>query len=76
MFLKGTTAVTRTAAYTKRYVDACREVGSEIGATVVDLWNAIMVRAGWQTGDALPGSKSLPRNMVLRDVLRDGSVPA
>jgi len=70
--LKGSTGVTRTAEHTKKYADACREVGLEIGATMVDLWTTIMARAGWQTGDALPGSKSVPRNLVLRDVLRDG----
>lgn len=70
--LKGSTGVTRTAEHTKKYADACRDVGSEMGSTVVDLWTAIMARAGWQAGDALPGSKTVPRNQVLRDVLRDG----
>ncbi len=70
--LKGSTGLTRTAEHTKKYADACRDVGSEMGSTVVDLWTAIMARAGWQAGDALPGSKTVPRNQVLRDVLRDG----
>ena len=72
--IKGYIGVTRTAEHTKKYADACREVGSEVGATVVDVWTAIMTRAGWQTGGALPGSKGVPRNPVLRDVLRDGGI--
>lgn len=70
--LEGSPGMTRTAEHTKKYADACRDVGSETGTTTVDLWTAIMARAGWQVGDALPGSKSVPRNQVLRDVLRDG----
>jgi len=70
--LKGFTEVTRTAEHTKRYADACREVGKELGVAVVDLWTAIMKKAGWQEGDTLPGSKTAPRSPVLGSLLLDG----
>lgn len=70
--LKGYTAPQRTAANTRRYADACREVGQEINRPVVDLWHAFMRKAGWRNGDPLAGSKDVERNEVLESLFLDG----
>lgn len=62
----------RTAEHTKRYAEACREVGAEIGVVVIDLWSIFMLEAGWKEGEPLPGSKKAERNKVLGELLRDG----
>ena len=63
---------TRTAETTKAYADAARAIGEELGVTVLDLWSVFMERAGWKEGQPLPGSKELPGNQVLQDLLCDG----
>jgi len=71
--LNGTTEVSRTADHTKKYADACVEVGREMKVPVLDLWSVLMTRAGWKQGDsALPGSKAEPKNAVLAEMLSDG----
>ncbi|KAI9808390.1 MAG: hypothetical protein M1827_007487 [Pycnora praestabilis] len=70
--LRGIKHVMRTAEHTKLYADATREVGEELGPAVLDLWTVIMRLAGWKQGDALVGSKHVPRSPVLRSLLRDG----
>lgn len=62
----------RTAEHTKRYADACREVGAEVGVVVLDLWSIFMATAGWKGGEPLPGSKKAERNSVLGELLGDG----
>ena len=71
--IKGYQEKTRTAEHTKKYADACRQVGHELHVDVLDLWTAMMRRAGWKPGQDLEGSRALPENPVLRDMLRDGS---
>ncbi|MCJ1316743.1 hypothetical protein MMC15_002064 [Xylographa vitiligo] len=71
--LNGTSEVSRTAEHTKKYADACVEIGREIKVPVLDLWSALMTRAGWKQGDShLPGSKGQPKNAVLAEMLSDG----
>ncbi|MCJ1392658.1 hypothetical protein MMC18_005528 [Xylographa bjoerkii] len=71
--LNGTTEVSRTADHTKKYADACVEVGREMKVPVLDLWSVLMIRAGWKQGDsALPGSKAEPKSAVLAEMLSDG----
>lgn len=71
--LRGTTGVTRTAEHTKKYAQACIEAGQEAAVPVLDLWSAMMTRAGWKKGDqVLPGSKSAPPNTILSEMLLDG----
>ena len=71
--LNGTTEVSRTADHTKKYADACVEVGRETKVPVLDLWSVLMTRAGWKRGDShLPGSKGEPKNAVLAEMLSDG----
>ena len=70
--LEGYQEKTRTAEHTKKYADACREVGHELDVAVLDLWTAMMTRAGWKAGQGLEGSKALPENPILKDMLRDG----
>ncbi len=62
----------RTAEHTKKYADACREVGNEVGVAVLDLWSVFMAAAGWKEGEPLPGSRTIEQNPVLRDWLHDG----
>ena len=62
----------RTAEHTKKYADACRQVGEELGVVVLDLWSVFMEKAGWRPGQPLPGSKAAERNKVLGELLHDG----
>ena len=72
----GSHEATRTAEHTRIYAEACKEVGLETKEAVLDLWSAIMKRAGWQPGDEiLPGSKAAPENVLLATLLRDGLPP-
>jgi isoamyl acetate esterase len=70
--LKGCTMPQRTAANTKKYADACRQVGEELGLPVVDLWRAFMSKAGWEEGEPLIGSGDRERNRILESLLQDG----
>ena len=63
----------RTAANTKIYADACREVGSKTGVPVVDIWSAFMRAAGWKEGEPLAGSKTAAENEKLAALLSDGA---
>ena len=65
----------RSAEHTKKYADACREVGAEMGVAVLDVWSIFMVSAGWKEGEALVGSKEVARNQVLEKLLTDGELP-
>ena len=64
----------RTAETTAKYAQAAREVGKENGLPVVDLWTAMIKKAGWDLAMSgpLPGSKELPQSEVLVDFLHDG----
>ncbi|KAL1957194.1 hypothetical protein VTO42DRAFT_6228 [Malbranchea cinnamomea] len=62
----------RTAENTKKYADACREVGNRLGVPVVDIWSAFMKAAGWKEGEPLAGSIDVPENEKLRALLSDG----
>ncbi|TLD20968.1 gb [Venturia nashicola] len=64
----------RTAENTKKYADAIREVGKDLGIPVVDLWSAIMLEAGWNPKHEgpLPGCTETPPNDVLTKYLIDG----
>lgn len=73
---------TRTAETTKAYADTARAVGNELGVTVLDLWAVFMERAGWKSDEGegegekslpLPGSKDVPGNQVLTELLCDGT---
>lgn len=63
---------TRTAEHTKKYADACRQAGEELGVVVLDIWSVFMEKAGWKPGHPLAGSKSAERNEVLGELLHDG----
>lgn len=62
----------RTAEHTKKYADACHQVGRELGVVVLDLWSVFMEKAGWKPGQPLAGSKAAERNDVLGNLLCDG----
>lgn len=72
--LRGLTEVLRTAEHTKKYADACREVGEDLDIAVLDMWSIIMDLAGWTPGRELPGSKTAPKNTVLQELLTDGKI--
>ena len=62
----------RTAEHTKKYADACREVGTQLGVAVLDIWSIMMAKAGWKEGEPLVGSKKVARNEALEGLLIDG----
>ena len=62
----------RSAANTKRYADACRQVGKELGLPIVDLWAVFMKRAGWEEWGLLIGSRDCGKSQVLDELLSDG----
>jgi isoamyl acetate esterase len=68
----GYSGLQRTARNTKRYADACRELGKQLDSPTVDLWTVFMEAAGWKKGGPLPGAKEADRNQVLGSLLLDG----
>jgi hypothetical protein len=68
----GHTTLQRTAINTKRYADACREVGASLGVPVADIWRAFMTAAGWEEGQPLAGAKDVAKNSILESFLSDG----
>lgn len=70
--LKGLTDPRRTAEHTKKYADATRKVGGELGIVVLDIWSIFMAMTGWKEGDPLIGSKKVARSEVLEKLLADG----
>ncbi|KAL2047086.1 hypothetical protein N7G274_001105 [Stereocaulon virgatum] len=62
----------RTADNTKKYADACRDIGKELSITVLDIWSIMMAKAGWKEGEPLVGSKQVERSKILDDLLVDG----
>lgn len=70
--IHGHDTLQRTASNTKVYADACREIGAELGVTVVDIWRAFMTSVGWVEGKPLAGSKDAPKNPALGNLLSDG----
>ena len=63
----------RTAANTKKYAEACREVGAKLKVPVVDLWTRFMTAAGWKEGQPLIGSKDVAPSHVMASLLSDGT---
>ena len=64
----------RSAEHTKAYADACRQVGTEVGVAVLDVWSIFMAKVGWKEGGPLIGSKKVARNEVLEKLLSDGEL--
>lgn len=64
----------RSAEHTKKYADACRQVGAEVGVVVLDVWSIFMAKAGWKEGEPLKGSKKVARNEILEKLLSDGEL--
>lgn len=71
---KGVQEIRRTAEHTKRYADACREIGQEHGVVILDLWSIFMAKAGWKGGMPLYGSKEVERSAVFGELLHDGTL--
>ena len=72
--VKRSTDPQRTAEHTKKYADACRQTGEELGVPVLDIWSIMMAEAGWKKGQPLVGSKKVSRNDVLDHLLVDGEL--
>lgn len=70
---KGFDTPSRTAANTKVYADACRDVAQSLGLPVADIWTAILKSAGWKAGLPLTGSKDIPASEALASFLTDGA---
>lgn len=67
--------VTRKASTTGQYASAVRQLGHELGIPVVDIWSALIDRAGGNAADdqSLPiGSFECPRNEALQKFFTDG----
>lgn len=65
----------RRAPVTAAYAQAVRDVGSETGVPVIDLWTAMIARAGGTAGDdddLIVGDASAPVNVILQNLLDDG----
>ncbi|KAF2162824.1 hypothetical protein M409DRAFT_68820 [Zasmidium cellare ATCC 36951] len=63
----------RKAKDTAKYAQAVRELGKELGLQVLDLWTAMIHRAGGKESDSEPvGSIDVPLHEVLRSFVRDG----
>ncbi|KAJ5212452.1 uncharacterized protein N7498_004098, partial [Penicillium cinerascens] len=69
---KNTPHPSRTAAFSKMYSEAAREVGASLKVPVADIWTAFMARAGWQEGQPLVGSRDLPNNEEFCSFFTDG----
>ena len=69
---RGFVEASRTAEHTRTYAIACRHIGKELDVPVLDLWAAMMAKAGWKEGEKLVGSKAAPRNEILDSMLSDG----
>jgi len=73
--VKGYAEPQRTAENTKKYAEACRQVGRELGVAVLDLWSIMMAKTGWREGKDLPGSKKAEKSEILEKMLIDGTAP-
>ncbi|KAK4546534.1 hypothetical protein LTR36_001751 [Oleoguttula mirabilis] len=63
----------RTAANTALYAQAARDLGEELGVPVLDIWSAMVARAGHSRHDPItPGSMEAPVNDTLQSYLHDG----
>ena len=68
----------RKATVTALYARAVCELGTELNVPVVDIWGAMMSRAGYsmekppEDEASFPGSREAPPNEVLRRFLSDG----
>lgn len=71
---KGFSSPSRTATNTKRYAGACRAAAASLPVQVVDVWGAFMEAAGWKEGEPLIGSRDVPENKFLADLLSDGTI--
>jgi lysophospholipase L1-like esterase len=69
---KGTQHPSRTAAFTKKYSEAAREVGASLDVPVADVWAAFMATTGWKEGQPLVGSRELPSNEQFANLFTDG----
>ena len=71
---KGYLEPRRKASHTKLYADAARQVATNHGAAVLDLYAVFMNHAGQKDSDLiLEGSKEKPPNPFLRRLLHDGN---
>lgn len=73
--VKGTPHPSRTAAFTKMYSEAAREVGASLNIPVADVWTAFMATTGWKEGQPLVGSRELPSNEQFASLFTDGWCP-
>ncbi|TKA25086.1 hypothetical protein B0A50_06151 [Salinomyces thailandicus] len=65
----------RSAAHTAAYAQAVRDVGVELEVPVVDIWSALVARAGYAgpvEGEAVAGALGLPTCEGLQGFLHDG----
>lgn len=66
----------RTASTTAKYAQAARDLGDELQLSVLDIWAAMLIKAGHSTQagyiEGVLGSKDAPENQALQEFLHDG----
>lgn len=62
----------RSAAHTRKYAEACKEVGRDEGFAVLDLWNMMANMARGDTPLSSVGALSEPPNPELQKYFNDG----
>ncbi|KAK5127859.1 hypothetical protein LTR85_004976 [Meristemomyces frigidus] len=71
--LAGQKVLRRTAVNTAAYAQGVRELGAELEVPVLDIWTAMVARAGHSRHDpVMPGSLDAPTNEILQSYLHDG----
>ncbi|KAK5137885.1 hypothetical protein LTR08_006654 [Meristemomyces frigidus] len=70
----GANELRRTAANTALYAQAVRDLGVELQLPVLDIWTAMVSRAGYSRTSPPPviGSREAPANETLQSFLHDG----
>ncbi|KAK4623574.1 Isoamyl acetate-hydrolyzing esterase 1 [Fulvia fulva] len=65
--------IRRKASVTATYAEAIRDIGSQYDVQVLDLWTAMIIRAGGNPADTEPvGSIDVPCNEILQSFVHDG----
>ncbi|KAJ5628712.1 hypothetical protein N7490_010940 [Penicillium lividum] len=70
---KNTVHPSRTAAITKTYAEAMKEVGASLNIPVVDIWSAFTASVGWKDGQPLIGSRGASNSEAFSALFTDGA---
>ena len=65
----------RLAEHTKKYADASKSVAESENVPIVDLWTAVLTKAGWKEGEPLLGKRGVKGGEELEKYFLDGQFP-